>query len=114
MPNYQPLIDVAQISAAISEIMYSAGDEESLENLRQTLAGFPGVWDLIARASLSVYLALEEVEDQDCTNHDYIGITGTMGDSLLDSGHCDPIPIWTDEDLISLARRVVSENENGD
>jgi len=110
--SYQNYVhDVAHASAGILSFIDredSDPDEEAGDyyDLEDACSGFPGIWELSARAGRALIDALYEVADPDAERHEFIDLCDEMADCLLLEGE-----ILSYDDLLGIARTLVTPPE---
>lgn len=104
--SYQNYVhDVAHASAAIMLLMHmDNGDEYYV--LEETCSGFPGLWELSARAGRALTDALYEVVDPNAERHEFIELCEEMADCILEKG-----ADLTYKDLLAITRTLVNPPE---
>jgi hypothetical protein len=97
--------DVAHASAAIATLlqMDNSGKYHKLED---TCSGFPGIWELSARAGRALTDALYAVGDPNAERHEFIDLCEMMVNHLLDERK-DP----SYRELIVFAQTIVHSPE---
>jgi hypothetical protein len=100
--------DVAHASAAIATLLQMEGSEKYHE-LEENCSGFPGLWELSARAGRALTDVLYEVGDPNAEDHEFVDLCDTMEEHLLTEGKD-----LSYQDLVAFARKIVHSSEQSE
>jgi hypothetical protein len=104
--SYQNYVhDVAHASAAIMLLMHM-DNSDAYYDLEDTCSGFPGLWELSARAGRALTDALYEVADPDAERHEFVDLIDVMAGHIIKNGADLPY-----NDLLAIARTLVTPPE---
>lgn len=104
--SYQNYVhDVAHASAAIMLLMHM-DNSDAYYDLEDTCSGFPGIWELSARAGRALTDALYEVADPDAERHEFVDLIDVMAGRIIKKGADLPY-----NDLLAIARTLVTPPE---
>jgi len=104
--SYQNYVhDVAHASAAIMLWMHM-DNSDAYYDLEDTCSGFPGLWELSARAGRALTDALYEVVDPAAERHEFVDLIDNMAGRIIKKGADLPY-----NDLLAIARTLVTHPE---
>lgn len=104
--SYQYYVhDVAHASAAIMLWMHM-DNSDAYYDLEDTCSGFPGLWELSARAGRALTDALYEVVDPAAERHEFVDLIDNMAGRIIKKGADLPY-----NDLLAIARTLVTHPE---
>jgi hypothetical protein len=104
--SYQNYVhDVAHTSAAIMLWMHM-DNSDAYYDLEDTCSGFPGLWELSARAGRALTDALYEVVDPAAERHEFVDLIDIMAGRIIKKGADLPC-----NDLLAIARTLVTHPE---
>ncbi|WKZ38386.1 MAG: hypothetical protein QY332_10635 [Anaerolineales bacterium] len=95
--------DVAHASAAIAALLQMDGSDKYYE-LEETCSGFPGIWELSARAGRALTDILHEVGDPGAEHNDFVDLCDEMQSHLIAEGKD-----LSNQELIAFARKIVQK-----
>lgn len=98
---------IAEFAAAVSEglLALARGKPDEYETLSHTYSGFPGVWNLCARAGYVAQQELNAIGDPHCERYDYIELCGNLAAALF----VDPGTYWEDEEIAEIVRNLLDD-----
>lgn len=98
---------VAEFAAAVSEGFLALGSAkpDEYKTLSHTHSGFPGVWNLCARAGYAAQQELNAIGDPHCEGYDYIELSGNLAAALF----ANPGTYWEDEAIAEKVRDLLDD-----